>query len=212
MAKSVYEDLREDIVTGRFPPGMSLVETSLAEHYGVSRTPVREALLQLLRDGLVERSGRGISVATRSPEEILEIYEVRILLEGAAARLAATRRTELDLGLLSRAHEDMLAAKGPDGLTKVRMNAAFHEHLWAASHNSTLVDMLHRLYDHLNRFPETTLEHPGRWDDVLREHAEMLDAVRDGNADVAEKLATAHMASARNVRLEMYAVSTTERQ
>lgn len=208
MPKSVYEELRDDIVAGRFQPGFPLVEATIAEHYGVSRTPVREALLQLLRDGIVERHGRGISVATRTPEEILEIYEVRILLEGAVARWAATRRTELDLARLQRSHEDMLGLNPNDSLLKAKANATFHEHLWSASHNATLIEMLQRIIVHLSRFPETTLAYPGRWDAVLKEHTELLKAIRERRPDEADEIATCHMSAARTVRLEMYTPST----
>jgi DNA-binding GntR family transcriptional regulator len=91
----IYQQLREAIVTGVLSADAPLTELSLAAQYKVSRTPVREALRRLEQDGLVERGPRGMKVRGRSPEEILEIYEVRITLEGAAARAAAERRTEL---------------------------------------------------------------------------------------------------------------------
>jgi DNA-binding GntR family transcriptional regulator len=202
MKTSIYEELRDDIVGGLFEPGSPLVETTLAEHYGVSRTPIHEALLQLLRDGLVERSDRGIAVAERSPEKILEIYEVRILLEAAAARLAATRRTELDLNRLARTQDDMANLKEGETALRVRANTIFHEQLWQASHNSTLVEMMQRLIVRLGRYPETTLDYPGRWQAVLAEHKALLAAIRDGDADEAERIADEHMTAARLRSLE----------
>jgi len=93
----VYERLRDEVVSGQLPEGAPLVEATVATRYGTSRTPVREALRRLEQDGLVERGARGLRVRIRGPEEILEIYEVRILLEAAAARHAAVRHTRLDL-------------------------------------------------------------------------------------------------------------------
>ena len=208
--KSVYERLRVDILGGRHEPGVPLVEAALAEQYGVSRTPIREALLQLLRDGLVERAGRGVAVVARTPEEVLEIYEVRVLLESAAARLASIRRTDLDLSMLARAHERMEENSQADSATKARLNAEFHQQCWSASHNATLADLLRRVYELSGRYPERTLDHPGRWEAVLREHAELLTAIRDQDADAAEQIAHEHMAAARNTRLEMFAQSLGE--
>ena len=96
MATSVYEAIREAILSGRFPPEHMLGENALATEFGVSRTPVREALHRLEIEQLVERVPRGVRVRASSPEEILDIYEVRITLEAAAAKQAALRSTELD--------------------------------------------------------------------------------------------------------------------
>ncbi|HLI15318.1 MAG TPA: GntR family transcriptional regulator [Acidimicrobiales bacterium] len=205
MAKSVYAQLRNDIVTGKRPPGTPLVESALARHFGVSRTPVREALLQLRQDGLVERSGRAHVVRQRSPEEILEIYEMRILLEGAAARGAARRRTDLDLSRLRRAHADMAALSEQQADDRVAANRAFHKLIWAASHNRTLVDLLERIEMQLLRYPETTLGYPGRWPAVLAEHEALIEAIARQREEEAGELAARHMAAARDIRLEMYA-------
>src|SRR3954469_2885334 len=103
---TVYQRLYGDVVAGEWD-GAPLVELALAEHYGTSRTPVREALRRLEQDGLVERGDRGMRVRTRSPEERLEIYEVRIPLEATAAAAAAERRTDLDLMRIRRAEAQM---------------------------------------------------------------------------------------------------------
>jgi len=131
------------------------------------------------QDGLIERTSRGTRVVERSPEQILEIYELRILLEGQAARAAAERATSLDL------------------------NRLFHEALWAASHNGTLVDVIDRLIAHLH--PQTTLRFPGRWDSILAEHGALLDAITEHRAEDAAAIATDHMTKAREIRLQLYA-------
>src|ERR1700749_32754 len=89
----VYDRLRGEIVTGEFEPGTPLGEEALAQRYGTSRTPVREALRRLEQDGLVESGVRGMRGRARSPEEIQEIYEVRVPLEATVAAAAARRRT-----------------------------------------------------------------------------------------------------------------------
>ena len=204
MSAAVYSGIREDIVSGALPPGQPLVEETLAERYAVSRTPVREALRRLEQDGLVERAERGMRVRVRSPEEILEIYDVRIGLEAMAARWAATRCTDLDLVRLRREHQRMLElAADAEPATLAQANSRFHETVWTAAHNGTLVDLLRHLNAHLTRYPATTLPHPGRWAAVLDEHARLLDAIAQRDADTAGKIAEEHMTAAREIRLAM---------
>lgn len=205
MAAGVYEQLRQRIVSGDIPPGERLTEIALAEEFGISRTPVREALRRLEQDGLVERAARGMRVRERSPNEILEIYEVRILLETAAARAAATRRTPLDVARLEQLHDNMVKTEPGDAQTMEAINRRFHEMLWATSHNSTLIDVLTRLNSYLLRYRGTTLTHGDRWKTALEEHAALLEAIREGDADRAAQIAEEHMTAARNVRLLMYA-------
>lgn len=205
MIPSVYARLHGGIINGEYPAGAPLVETTLAAQFGISRTPVREALRRLEHDGLVERGSRGMQVSRRSPEEILEIYEVRIILEAAAARAAAERRTPLDLIRLEQLHQAMQNASLDDPNTLATTNRKFHEVIWAMSHNATLIDLLTRLYAHLIRYPNTTLTYKNRWPTVLEEHSALIDAIRDGDSERAASIAEHHMAGARNTRLLMYA-------
>jgi len=200
----VYERLCEEIVSGRLAEGEPLVEATIATRYGTSRTPVREALRRLEQDGLVERGDRGLRVRSRGPEEILEIYEVRILLEAAAARHAAERGTRLDLLRIGRALDagSTLNPGDPDAMAAA--NRAFHQAIWAASRNRTLIDLLTRLNSHVARYPATTLTSPGRWEEAVREHAEMLRAIEAHDGDEAARIAGQHMTSARDIRLRMY--------
>ena len=204
MSASVYDRIRHDILSGELPPGSSLVETALADRYGMSRTPIREALLQLRQDGLVERNGRGLAVRQQSPEEIMEIYEVRVPLEELAAHLAATRRTDLDMLRLTRAHRDMLAMTSDERDARTTANRAFHRQVWLASHNRTLIDMLERISGQLHRNPESPLHHLGRWEQVLQDHEELLAAISEQLPDKAEEIWARHMMAGRSIRLEMY--------
>lgn len=206
MAGSVYERIRDAILTGELEPGRVLSENQLAQTYGASRTPVREALHRLEVELLVERAGRSLRVRETSPEEILDIYDVRITLEGAAARGAALRATELDRARLAVTAEAMHTT-GHDPKKRAAANRDFHEALWAASHSPTLIDLLHRLSVHLVRYPTTTLESEERWRAALAEHAEMLEAIERHDADRAQRLAEVHMTGAREVRLRMMATT-----
>jgi len=208
---STYERLRELIFSNELEAGEALTEATLASKLGVSRTPVREGLTRLEQDGLVERFARGVRVKERSPEEILEIYEVRITLEEAAARGAASRRSELDLSRLEAIHQEMLALPGDDPAGRVSWNNRFHEALWRASHNATLEDVITRLISRLRRYPQTTLTFPGRWERVLADHQQLITAIRAQDPVQAATLAAEHMTTARDTRLRMYALEMTSR-
>ena len=138
-----------------------------------------------------------------TPEEILDIYEVRITLEGSAARSAAKHATDLDLARLRARQDAMRGLEGADA--RAAANRAFHAALWEASHSPPLIDLLDRLHVHLQRYPTTTLDWPGRWDEVIREHDELLDAISRHDGDAARDIAERHMTGAREVRLQMYA-------
>lgn len=211
VAASTYDRLLDLLFSDAIEPGAALTETALATKLHVSRTPVREAIKLLEQDGLVERSGRGVRVKERGPEEILEIYEVRVTLEAAAARAAASRRTDLDLSRLEAIHEEMLRLDATDTQALVTWNNRFHEALWRASHNATLEGVITRLLATLRRYPQTTLSFPGRWERVLAEHQNLIDAIRAPDPDRAAAIAAEHMTVARDTRLRMYAREMTGR-
>ncbi|WP_415853700.1 GntR family transcriptional regulator [Sinomonas sp. G460-2] len=204
MATSVYRKIREAILSGRFPPEHLLGENALASEFNISRTPVREALHRLEIERLVERTARGMIVRATSPEEILDIYDVRITLEGAAAHHAALRATELDRIRL-RSAQDAMAKADADVGRRQSTNRDFHAALWHASHSATLLDLLERLNTHLIRYSSTTLTDNERWEAALGEHEELLAAIEAQDPEKAQRLAIRHMKGARDVRLRMYA-------
>lgn len=199
-----YERIKTAILDGTFQPGEALVESSVADWCGVSRTPVREALTRLEQDGLVARTDRGVIVRERTPEEILDIYEVRIALETVAARMAAERATELDRVRLERLCSLAEQADPNDGDDLASRNRAFHRGVVAASHNQSLIDVLNRLDMHLLRYPATTLLYPGRWETALVEHRDLVAAIAARDADRAAELASHHFTTARDVRLTLW--------
>ncbi len=202
---SVYEALRTHILDGDLPPGTPLVEAALAKRLGVSRTPIREALRRLEQDTLVERVHRGLQVRARSPAEILEIYEVRIVLEGTAARAASQRFTEIDRIRLRQLAASLAQRQSAPSQELAALNLQFHKAIWQASHNQTLIDVLERLHVHLYRYPDTTYALPGRAQSSLEEHEELMDAIFSGAGDRAATIASQHMTIARDLRLDMWA-------
>ncbi len=199
----LYESLRIAILNGDYRPPAPLVETAVAEAYGVSRTPVREALRRLEQDGMLQRVGRQLVVRVTTPEEVLEIYDCRIVLEGMVAEWAARHRTDYDLAVLESAHERMAQPLARTPAEMAATNHVFHNRLWKASHNSTLCDLLVRLEVHTRRYPEPTVSQPGRWETAVAQHAAILDAVRERDPDRARSLSSSHMAAARDLRLRM---------
>jgi DNA-binding GntR family transcriptional regulator len=207
MTSLVYEQLHAQIVSGELAPGARLTESVLATTFGISRTPVREALRRLEQDGLVERAAHGMLVKSRSPQEILEIYEVRIILEEAAARSAALNATELDLARLRQLHL-VLVSSTPDDLDRlINGNRRFHEQVWSMSHNSALIDLLNRINSLILRYRGTTLIHQDRWVTALEEHTELLQAIESRDPARAAESARRHMALARDFRQRMYVES-----
>jgi DNA-binding GntR family transcriptional regulator len=202
-AKAVYRTLRAEIRAGALPPGSPLREIPLAERFGVSRTPVREALRRLEQDRLLVAAERGMVVRVIDPQEVVQIYDLRVLLEAEAAGQAARDRRTADLvrleGLLDR---DRGLAE-PDDSARIRTNLEFHGALWQATHNPVLVDLLERLTTHLVHAPHSTLSVADRWREALDEHACILEAVRNRDERTARDLAAAHMSTAREIRLRL---------
>jgi len=192
--------LREEIRTGALAAGTPMREVALAARFGVSRTPVREALGRLRHDRLLDRSARGLVVHVADDDEVLQVYEVRIMLEEEVAGQAAGARRESDLsvlrGLLGR---DARLTDPPDGI-RISTNLEFHGAIWTASHNPVLQDLLQRLNVHLVRTPRSTLSTPERWAEARAEHAALVEAIEQQDVAAARSVARAHMSRARDIR------------
>jgi DNA-binding GntR family transcriptional regulator len=202
---TAYDKLREAIVDGEFEPGLTLIENRLASWCGVSRTPVREALLRLEEDGLVERKDGLIRVRVLTPEEILAIYDVRIVLEQEAARRAAKRRSDFDTIEILRLCKIFADVDPSDESEIIRRNRDFHRAIWQATRNPFLVDMIARLNLLLGPQAIRTLVHPGRLDEAIAEHRAIAEAVVAQDADAAAEAATEHFRRARDIILEVWA-------
>lgn len=198
-----YLRLRDDILNGAFPRGVRLLETSLASRYGVSRTPIREALVALQQDGLIERVDNGFRVRTGTAEDVIEIYEARVALEALAATTAARRRTDLDLVRMLSANEAALTAAGAgDTRAAHEANSSWHLALWQAAHNDTVARALNRWSAQLRIYDQGP---PGPVDDLTvtaREHGEILDAIAADDPERARTAMTAHLERSRRMRLE----------
>ena len=193
-----YARLRRDILDGVFAPGTILLETALSTRYGVSRTPVREALGRLAQDGLIERSTRGFQIRQRHPEEILEIYEARIALESRSAELAAKNRSDLDLARLAYLLDERRAETDPAQFGP--LNNKWHDALRLSAHNATINDLLSRLDTLLLLLrPRTFTPQPD--DRSAEEHAAVLDAITRGDQPAAGEAMTDHLRRMRDWRI-----------
>jgi DNA-binding GntR family transcriptional regulator len=202
--RSVYEELRSQILDGVLGPGTPLVEVPLARSLGVSRTPVREALSQLAYEGLLERHERALRVRVLKPEDVLDLYEVRIALEDAAARAAAERRTELDLGRLNHTLTEMQALGPDDTDARPKLAHAFHFAIWRAAHNDVLSETLESVHLRVMGLSSTTLHYPERWKVFSEECVTLLAAIRDRDVMAAGETARQQMTNARDFRVELY--------
>jgi DNA-binding GntR family transcriptional regulator len=200
---AIYAALRAKILDGTLQPGAGLREIPLAEEFGVSRTPVREALMRLESDGLARRDGRSLVVHAVSAEELIQVYDLRINLESEAAAQAAERRTTVDLASLEALWERDRALVAPDDAVRTSTNLDFHRAVWACSHNSVLQDLLGRLNAHLVHAPKSTLSVGDRWTTALEEHHALIAAIGIRNAAAAREIAAQHMRTARDLRLQL---------
>lgn len=196
-ATRVYLALKEAIVANRFAPGEALVEQKLADLYQVSRTPVREAIQRLAKDGLVEMvPRRGAVVARISLEDAIEIFRMREALEGMAARLAAPVMPEEEIDRLRRALE--VATALPDGQRLQAMYEAgglIHEAVLRASGSQRLRAAVNQLLDQITRLRVLAISAKGRIELSYEQHLAILAALDKRDPDVSELEMRRHLRS-----------------
>jgi DNA-binding GntR family transcriptional regulator len=194
-ASRLKQQLEDAIVSGEFALGAHLDELGLAERYGLSRTPIREALAQLGAEGLVEiRPRRGAFVSTPSPQRLVEMFETMAELEAACGRLAARRLTAQDENAIADAHHACIgAAHAEDTETYYAVNRVFHEAIYRASRNSFLAEQAHALHKRLSPYRRIQLRARHRLSRSLAEHESVLEALRAGDADLTASRLRTHI-------------------
>ncbi len=198
-SERVYRGLRDQILTGALEPNARLVELQLAAQFAVSRTPVREALKRLTAEGLVSVDPlRGMVVRDVDAAELEDIYVIREMLEGLAARLAAERITPTDLTKLHLLMELMEeSARAQRWEAVVQINIKFHEVLYGTARNERLALIGRSLQDAVRRYSSVAFSSPDRVAAVLREHEELVRALEARDPDGAELASRRHLAAAR---------------
>lgn len=200
--KDAYALMLDAIDLGVFRPGDRLVESDLADRFGVSRTPVREALQRLETQGVVTRDGRSLVVASLDHDQLGELYVVRAELEGLAARLAAQHAAPEEVRLMrDMARSDRALIGDPDRLA--RANKRFHRQIHLASHNRYLIQQLEMVHRSMVLMSTTSLAAEGRGAVALDEHDAIVRAIEARDGAAAESAIRNHISGAFETRLRL---------
>jgi len=196
LSDQLREQIEEKIATGKLLPGQHLDETELANEFGASRTPIREALIQLASAGLVQiRPRRGAVVSTVSPHEIVEMFEVMAELEAMCARLAARRMSPAEHAKLLEAHQacsSAYEARDPDEY--YYRNEVFHQTIFTGSHNHFLAEQARALSRRLRPYRRLQLRVRDRMKHSFGEHDAVVKAIIEGDGQKAADFLRSHVA------------------
>lgn len=202
LGERAYRYIKQAIQTQKLLPGDRLREVDLAEMIGLSRTPIREALARLEAEGLVIHDPmRGIMVAELDYSMTTELYLMREVLEGTAAKLAAQHASEVEVSILEDLCRQYEAAVGNESLLSLR-NRQFHDTLYRCSHNRYLIKVLHMLHDNLMLLGSSTLADPKRAKETLQEHEAVVTAIKERNPEKAEQALRHHIHASQKLRLK----------
>lgn len=195
ISDQLRETIEEQIATGQLLPGSALDEATLIERHGVSRTPVREALIQLAAEGLIEiRPRRGAVVTSIGPGRLIEMFEVMAELEAMCGRLAARRMRDGERAELVEAHKACeLARSEHDSDAYFYCNERFHAAIYAGSHNGFLTEQTMQLHRRLRPYRRLQLRVRNRMGTSFTEHEAIVRAILTGDADAAATALRAHV-------------------
>jgi DNA-binding GntR family transcriptional regulator len=198
----VFHKIREDILEGKYAAGEPLTEVAISQNLGVSRTPVREALKQLELEGLVTSiPNKGTVVSGISKQDIIDIYEIRSLIEGLAARWAATKITDEQLKQLEEIIELTEFYTEKNNMEHLHeLDTQFHEVIYEASNSKPLKHILSDFHHYAQRVRMQSIATPGRAKKSTEEHKAILEAIKNRNPEEAERLTNLHV---KNVKENM---------
>lgn len=198
LEEQVFAELEEEILTGALPRGTALGEIALSERLGVSRTPVRSAIHRLAEDGLVETvANKGAVVVGITKEDLIDIYRIRVRLEGLASSIAAEKidadglRTLRESVELSEFYLKAFQGKDTDRLKE--LDSEFHETIYRATGNRLLCKTLSELHRKIKIYRKLSLSVPGRLERSVLEHREILTAIENGDSREADRLTSLHI-------------------
>ena len=198
LEEKVYLQLEEEILSGKYKKGDSLTEISISERLGVSRTPVRGALHRLFEEGLINMiPNRGAVVIGVTEEDLVDIYAIRMRLEGLASAQAARKIGDEDKKRLVEAvelSEFYISKNNTDQLRE--LDTEFHSIIYRASGNRLLSKTLSELHRSIKAYRKLSLSVTSRLERSVAEHREILEAILNGDADAADRLTSEHIAAA----------------
>ncbi|MBC2576695.1 GntR family transcriptional regulator [Peptostreptococcus canis] len=200
----VFENIRGAIMDGTLKPGERLMEIQLAELLGVSRTPIREAIRKLELEGLVVMLPRkGAYVANISKKDLIDILEVRIGLEGMAAFYAAERISDEGVKKLEKISEELKEYVCKNDVKNMLIkDEEFHNCIFEFTGNSRLKSMMLSVWETVYRFRLKYMSDYSSAVNIVDEHKKIIDALKKGKADLAEKLAKEHIEKAEQFMIE----------
>jgi GntR family transcriptional regulator, rspAB operon transcriptional repressor len=195
LAERAYRDIRRLIVTLELAPGAVISEPELQDQLGMGRTPIREALRRLANEHLVEvYPRRGMFVAALDTRDLTAISELREELEPFAARLAAERRTEEDIAVIDELVAAMSATgDDPDMRDLIELDQRVHHHVYRCAHNEYVRAVLEQHYMHALRIWFLALDKVTHLHQAMAENRDLLLAIRDGDAALAESIMSSHV-------------------
>ena len=203
IADQVFEELEKSILTGAYERGEILTEIKLSEQLGVSRTPIREALRRLEQERLIEPTSKGVRVIGIQMADIEDICEIRMRLEGLAARWVAERAADEQFKELQDAVElqEFYTQKG-DSESLKNTDSRFHQIIYALCGSPTMRDTLEPLHRRLLKYRKASLSFPARAYQSLHEHQAILQAILQRNGAEAEELTILHIKNAKESILQ----------
>lgn len=198
LADQVFEKLEYDIIVGDYPRGEILTELKLVEQLGVSRTPIREALRRLEHERLIKDTGRGSVVLGITLEDLMDIMDIRQSVEGLAAYYAAKNITPEELTEIQRISELQDFYYSKKDVERLRqMDDKFHDSIYIMCKRAVICDTLRPLHRKTQRYRKLSITDNQRLADSIAEHKSILNAIGEGNAELAAKLATQHIIKAK---------------
>jgi DNA-binding GntR family transcriptional regulator len=206
--RAIYETLKNDIILGRLEAGVSLPEVEIAQRFGSSRAPVREALIHLFKDGFLRSADyKGYMVLDISMQELKELFQVRLLVEPPAAEMAARnpavflrRLPELETHIAQQGKP----VTGDNVLQQLQAEIGFHTGIAESSGNSVLAAIVGEITERFQRYHAWLLKLNPSLKDTAKWHSQILAEIRTGNADGARKAMAGHIEAGRKVWLERY--------
>jgi DNA-binding GntR family transcriptional regulator len=195
ISEQLCEKIEEKIATGELSPGSALDEATLIEQFGVSRTPVREAMIQLAAQGLIEiRPRHGAVVTSIGPARLLEMFEVMGELEAMCGRLASRRMSEAERAELVAAHQACEKARAEkDSDTYFYCNERFHAAIYTGSHNGFLGEQALQLHRRLRPYRRLQLRVRNRMGTSFKEHEGIVHAIVTGDAEAVAQTLREHV-------------------
>jgi DNA-binding GntR family transcriptional regulator len=190
LVERVYASLLDAISEGSLAPGQRITQEQIAAQLAVSRQPVLQALRLLKKDGFVlDATGRGVLVAPLDPHWIVKVYQVRGALDALAARLAADRRYQVDPKLITQGRK---AASSRNVKAMIDADLAFHDAIYSASQNPLIAQSAHQHWCHLRRVMGAVLQQAEQREALWDEHAQIAQAIAQGDAERAAQLISHH--------------------